>query len=326
MKAQLLYIIFLIIINLEVHSQVNLTSGLTACYSLDGNGAEPINNLTAVLKTVTAAADRFGNLNKALSFAGTDSSYLALPNSPIIKSDKITTSFWVKFNSMHHQFLVFTENGCTSYYEGYQFAVGQDAMGFKFQNAVSGSNCSQIVLNSNTIPVANTWYHLVFYAGADNIKIYVNGILEGVMANPNPLAYNSLNNVYVGTSHTYLNMPFEGIFDELRFYNRELTAAEINFLYTHSVECATTVGVGEHQSGLNNLNIYPNPAKEQLVVEVSDYSDYYIINVQGQKIKNGQLGPDQKNEININDLPNGFYLLKVEDKSGTKTIKVLKED
>lgn len=47
-------------------AQVNLSQSLTACYTLDGNGTEAINNLTATLSAVTATVDRFNNPSSAI--------------------------------------------------------------------------------------------------------------------------------------------------------------------------------------------------------------------------------------------------------------------
>src|SRR5688500_16808346 len=93
----LLYLLF----NYSFNSgQVNLSSSLTACYNLNANANDPINSLNGMLSNVSSTIDRFNNTGSALSFSGTNSSMVLLPNSSLIKpSTDVTVSGWYKVNS-----------------------------------------------------------------------------------------------------------------------------------------------------------------------------------------------------------------------------------
>jgi len=223
----------------------NLTSSLSACYALDGTGAEPINNLTGTLSAITPTVDRFNNPNSAMYFNGTVSSYISLPNNPLLKPTSVSFSGWVKLNALNSQIIVFAHNGCTNYHEGYQLALASVGPGnSRFQIAKANNSCSpggQAYFNGATPILTSTWYHVGFYIGADSLKLYVNGVLDGTMANPNPIVYNPVTNVYLGGTNLSFNLPFSGTLDNARFYNRKLTGTEFNLLYTTDPACVTSV-------------------------------------------------------------------------------------
>ena len=64
---------------------------------------------------------------------------------------------------------------------------------------------------------------------------------------------------------------------------------------------------------LIDLDIYPNPVSEALIVE-TDYEifNYTILNIKGVKIKSGF----SANRIYVGDLPEGQYILNVSTYSG----------
>jgi hypothetical protein len=236
-------ILFFLFKTLHLFSQNSLSTSLTACYALNGNLNEPINNLTGTLSAVTPTIDRFNNANSAYRFAGNIGSYIELPNNPLIKPNAISFSAWVKTNVTNlSQYVVFTNNTCNSFYEGYVCAfVNIGANAYRFQAVKSNNTCSgggQIVLNGNTNTItANNWYHVGFYMGPDSIKLYLNGVLDGGIANSNPINYNPIKNVYLGGTNMSPNLPFNGSMDNIRFYNRKLSGTEFNQLYTQDPSC-----------------------------------------------------------------------------------------
>ena len=66
--------------------------------------------------------------------------------------------------------------------------------------------------------------------------------------------------------------------------------------------------------------IYPNPANDVLTIEASNNSEVIIYNLSGKVMKKAVL-KTSKNQISISDLPSGFYLLRLEN----KTYRLIKE-
>lgn len=240
MKVRCLFL--LLIPGKVLFPQVNLSSSITACYALNGNANDPINNLNGILSNVTATVDRFNNAGSAYAFNGSTSSFIQLPNNSLLKANQVSFSAWVRFNTLNTaQYIVFTHNGCMNYHEGYMLAVNNWVPGgFRLQMAKSTSNCSaqgQITLNGSTVLSPQVWYHVGFYAGPDSLKLYLNGALETVIANSNALSYNLLSNVLLGGSGQSFNAPLNGSLDNVRFYNRKLNNAEFLALYLQDPAC-----------------------------------------------------------------------------------------
>ena len=66
--------------------------------------------------------------------------------------------------------------------------------------------------------------------------------------------------------------------------------------------------------------IYPNPATEILTINASEKSELLVYNLSGKLVKSATLRANH-NKISIIDLPTGFYILKV----ANKTFKLIKE-
>ncbi len=238
-----LFLFLFSLVTATFYSQ-SLSTSLTACYALNGNATEPINNLNGTLSAVTPTLDRFNNPNSAMAFNGTAASYIQLPNNALLKPNLVSFSGWVRFNAVNFsQILVFAHNGCLNYHEGYQIALANLGFGnSKFQVAKANNLCmpaGQTYTNGTTNVSANTWYHIGFYAGSDSLKLYVNGALEATIANPSTLTYNAAANVYLGGTNLAFNLPFYGSMDNARFYNRKLSGAEFNQLYLTDPFCIT---------------------------------------------------------------------------------------
>jgi len=77
--------------------------------------------------------------------------------------------------------------------------------------------------NCSFEPIYGVWYHVVGTYDRQHVKIYVNGKLEG-LSNRTDAMPSTENNVVVGVwSSNY----FQGLIDEVRIYNRALSAEEV---------------------------------------------------------------------------------------------------
>lgn len=70
----------------------------------------------------------------------------------------------------------------------------------------------------------------------------------------------------------------------------------------------------------NSFNIYPNPAKDHIIIDVSNINDmnswsYKIVNALGQEVINGKIS-SQQNIVQLNNLKgHGVYFVKIYDSS-----------
>lgn len=76
---------------------------------------------------------------------------------------------------------------------------------------------------------------------------------------------------------------------------------------------------------LNNLNYYPNPVKNSLTISNSfTIDEVEITSILGQKMISKKVN-DLQAEINLSELSNGVYFVKVSSESQEKTFKIVKE-
>jgi hypothetical protein len=76
---------------------------------------------------------------------------------------------------------------------------------------------------------------------------------------------------------------------------------------------------------INNFEVYPNPFSEQLSINtnIQDYS-LTLYNVQGQRLLTQQnLSGNQS--LNYTSFSSGIYLLKIQSKTASKTLKIIKK-
>lgn len=79
----------------------------------------------------------------------------------------------------------------------------------------------------------------------------------------------------------------------------------------------TTVGINEVQATAAGINIYPNPANNELNISFNNVQGkeviYQVYNLMGQSVLNGTLKADATDKINVSMLPSGLYMLSVEN-------------
>jgi hypothetical protein len=177
-----------------------------------------------------------GKFDNALTFGGTK--YLTVPNSSSldIGGAGLTLSFFAKItNTGSDQVLIDKPWNATSfpapYYQyGVEF-VASNQMFTLFLGDTGGSSRTY----SMSAPLG-TWTHIAYTYDGANVKGYVDGALKfttpgtfSIQAKGNPLR--------IGLDHTG-GQPTNGSLDEIRIYNRALTATEIQGDYTTSVATA----------------------------------------------------------------------------------------
>ena len=89
---------------------------------------------------------------------------------------------------------------------------------------------------TSTVIIPNQWYHLVMIfdgsLAANNLKLYVNGAPDrfATISQTRVPRY-SVSNFYVGAADNADPLGFNGLIDEVRVYNRALSASEVMDLY-----------------------------------------------------------------------------------------------
>lgn len=77
----------------------------------------------------------------------------------------------------------------------------------------------------------------------------------------------------------------------------------------------------------NTVNIYPNPTKDMLIINISDdFSGmkYSIYNSLGQEIMNKKIVSQSELKIDISKISSGTYIIKLEKNNSSKTLQFIK--
>ena len=261
----------------SAYSQVNLTLGLKAYYPFSGNANDLSgNNNNPVFNNALLTTDRFGNLNSAYQFNGINN-YIRIPNSSTLNfGNKVSFCAWVKaqgfFQGPCHGNSIF-EKGEGSFANGHYFLRFDDNFW------TNGANCTNpvpdIVHQNFYGPYAGLpspgyspyvtngqWMSVIYTYDGINIKLYINCELKISQA-VNGINFTNNFDLFLG----HLNNPsypywFNGVMDELRFYDRAINQDEVNVLGG----CTSGTGIS------NIINEYTpiialNPCTNKITVE-----------------------------------------------------------
>ena len=165
-----------------------------------------------------------GKRGKALSFDGSND-YVAITNANStlkLTSSDGTFSAWVKPNTISGFDGIIGNN----FGSGWWFILNAGKIAF-------WAATDAAVYDSNTVVPNGQWTHiLVTYNNASKTAtFYKNGVFDGSQVTANTIG-NGGTTFYIGNDgRDGAGYPFDGLIDEVRIYNRALTAAEIQALY-----------------------------------------------------------------------------------------------
>ena len=208
-----------------------LTDGLVGYWTMDGSkvnwatgavtDSSGKGNTGTITNMATSTGVAIGKIGQALNFDGVDDYVSA----PLDTANIVTVSVWAKMNkSASGDFNFVTQDGGTSG----RLSTGWNGVE-QFYIAKSGIAYHKLTNVYSLSAYNNSWHHIVFVYNSDNTqsRIYVDGI-EASYAAASSQTITSDTTVYIGREGTlYTN----GLIDEVRVYNRALSAKEIQTLY-----------------------------------------------------------------------------------------------
>jgi hypothetical protein len=191
---------------------------------LDGNATDMSSNSNhGTINGASPTADRHGLTSRALLFDGSND-YIQASYSSAISSSNFSYSLWAKptqTTSNHGSPITFRDNG-----KGFNLYKNPD------------NTWSYWIGNGGWVTIGNqsitlSWTALAFTYDGTNLKAYQNGSL--VASTTGSFLLNQTRPLRIGAGATESNNPnyyFNGTVDEVRIYNRSLSASEISSLYS----------------------------------------------------------------------------------------------
>lgn len=302
MKRNLLFLVAFILFGLTTSAQVNLEDGLAAHYPFCGSANDLSGNENnGNVNGATLTTDRFGNANSAYSFDGVDDWIEILHNSTIDFSvtDEYSISLWFKVSEMTSQGEILCK--WISSTDAYPYKIGYN--GEASPNEIFASRYiggtpqdltrMQVVLSTD---INDEFHNLIVIYKEENIKLYIDNILvEEVLNYMDEGDVSNTSNLLIGRRGGSTNRFFNGIIDDIRIYNRELTSDEIDALYNEGL-CFETITVTDtllinlNISGYNpvvydnTIRIFPNPTSSQITINFGE--NYQSLDGYNLKIMN----------------------------------------
>jgi len=284
-----------------------------------------------------------GKENYALDLATSPGNiYIAsIPNQDHIFFDKnsFTISFWIKA-----PISMIPTSSSTSLYvlcKG-SFTKNSEtgATGKRYNVEIKGGQLrfaidDDVTKKEITSPIANyftgNWVNVVIIRDiiAHKMRIYTNGVLSAEGDETAVTGIGEASDLIIGNIGKFELMsstapaPYKGAFDELKMFNHALTSSEVSALYNQA-----TLSSGEFVS--KKEIIYPNPAKDQIFIQLPDYNaktlNAVLQDVSGQVIFKEMIKSNEKGVfiVNISRIKSsGSFILSVSGEKLNKTFKVI---
>ncbi|MDO8668894.1 MAG: LamG-like jellyroll fold domain-containing protein [Candidatus Buchananbacteria bacterium] len=226
-----------------------------AYYQFDNSASDNSGNSNeAVVKGLSYVAGYFG---QALNFRGNAGQYVEITNNNLKVTGALTVSAWVKpmapesplgrvvFSNYDYDeddakkrgFLLGDLWGCTGNEESpcpppdhFQFIVYDSSGNFAIANK-----------NNFFSDNLNKWTHVVgVYQPGQSVRLYINGALvaQDITNVPASVAYSPGVPSRIGhRADNNIHGMWNGLIDDVRFYDRALTSNEVGYLYTSNNDC-----------------------------------------------------------------------------------------
>jgi hypothetical protein len=197
-------------------------NGLVAYYPLEDNTDDRSGNgLHGTMVGDPAFVD--GVKGMALDFNGDD--YIDCDgNVEFSFTDAMTVSTWVKIRSVTTAWMAMIAKGENAW----RLGINNETTGIHY--AFSGGTRNWQQANTATELTFDEWYHVAATYDTDvGAHVYVNGVLDASNPNLDGIDTNEMP-LLLGDNPEATGRFFDGMLDEVRIYNRALSADEISFL------------------------------------------------------------------------------------------------
>lgn len=292
---------------------------LTICISLEMFSQDPIHefNFNGNLHNTANTISFMGTENYVKDRMGKEKSAQRLANKALEavidnlpqKDSPRTIAVWVKMNDI----------SSANYIWGYGEASGKQYFGLLQQGTTTQNadlslatwGASNDIIMNVTL-TKETWYHYSVTFDKSTAKIYRNGEL---LKSDKVSLLNTEGNIFrLGEIHTKIGINAD--FDDLKVYDKALSEKEIRALYNAEKPILPAVATANPATEISaKKDITQNNVNATAVVKSNSSAAKKIeVFSQGKRVTSN----DSK-EINLNELQEGIYLLKITSPPAKKT-------
>ena len=314
--------VLIFFLTLAGNSFSQLSNGLKAYYPFEANLSDQSGNGNdgLLIGSPMPTQDRFGITDCAYYFPGGSNDYIRVNFSPDFAIDSLgafSISLWYQGGSVNegdYEILFEKPNPDVSPYPSdYTLAL------YDLNKPGLGSNYRPIVGAVFDPPIPDPdWHHVVGIYDSKNWYFYEDNILVQSETSQEYSIFQSMNDLVIGKR-------FQGVIDDIRFYNRAISFSEINEIFHLPSSCIPT---GTKEMDNIQYAIYPNPTKDILHISSSNQmktGNIAVFNSLGKKLidkPNYQFSVDM---LNVSEWPEGIYFVQIyaqQQKSVTKLVKL----
>ncbi|NDB96340.1 MAG: hypothetical protein EBZ78_09310, partial [Verrucomicrobia bacterium] len=227
--------------------QPAINRGLVAYYPFNGNANDESGNGNhATVNGASLTSDRMGATNAAYSFNGSGN-YIQVPGNRFMDNNtKITISAWYRFQGTKSG-QIFASGDTRPGYDPFSMRIGTG--GFEDFSVADTSAYRSLIARGSLDYRDGVWRQIAMVlteldASTSQLRVYQDGVLV-TATNMSPkftIRYDRDMVSQIGAIHA--DQFWQGQLDEFRFYNRDLSDAEIGQLYQREVGNLDTDGDG----------------------------------------------------------------------------------
>ena len=213
---------------------------------------------------------------------------------------------------------------------GANYAIGKPNSTIVFNNPIGLSiNITNSTYAANSMRDGDAFAKKFTNADQDYFKLHIYGYSNGSIADSTEFYLADFTHAdstldYIVTDWQYVEL-LPGPYDSVSF---DLSSSDVGAfgMNTPAYFCIDNVGNFPLSSNTINqeiINIYPNPSSDFIYINSKDSDNYTIslFNILGEIIIDKKINLQQ---LNLSNLPNGQYFLKIESESGIINEKILK--
>lgn len=243
---------------------LGLQNGLISWYTFDGKDMQSNNiadrsgsgnNGTPQGFSSIFKSARIGKLGQALYFNGDSSQYVSIA-APSTGTGSFTVSAWVKPNDLSNksfnQGAGIISNMNTESVGDFYLAINSTHGPYFYNNRTGGNDATGLNYIDSALVPKGVWTLVTAVWNGSSNKIYINGVDQGALTTGTIGtgwgAVHTLGQISGLNGYTY-----GGMMDDVRVYNRALSAAEINQLYEVSSPSRQNVSIAGPANFLNGL-------------------------------------------------------------------------
>jgi len=233
MKRITVPLFFFIFYGLMTNAQPDLKKGLVVYYPFNGNAKNSVSsNFNGVVNGAILNTDRFGEKESAYFFDGINDRIDIVDFGDSVPSSEISVSIWIRSLKIQWSFqlMLCPDNNRFAFSANWG---GRDYWDFGWRGD-GGDAPGRLYYSSDD---DNAWHHYVLISNTNNgtMKIYKDNVLKAYKSYPLQLLDSKSKDLRIGGGDG--ESFFNGLLDDIRIYNRQISEEEVAMLYLEDKPC-----------------------------------------------------------------------------------------